>query len=1024
MTVQLTNSVPTPNASFSIQISGFSSKETGMKNGVTSFPNGRADVPVTSVEAKDLKEYMIASNYYKEVMFVNLPADFDPEANIEVDPTSIVRNVNDETAYVEFQVTLSHVYTATGTFTQTITFTGFQKTKISTKVADGSLDGLNFLPSSVTTDNEVIKRQLSSSGLIKYLPEGSTVEANDITIDHVRDANDYKGSLVLDITIGHSKTWHNAKIVENQQFNGIKITGFLTREPTSWALEKTINDKPSFSGTYANSFSTNQIKNYVLDNIAKFATNPPPLTVDDIIINDADITRDNNNGTITFSMGLKQIYDPTTALLVDNSTFTLLPKATFKLTGFDTRNTHLNKDGRFVYDDIWPGSGIPPTLDDSIINEQYFIDAIVNRQEVIFAEAPVISKSNIKNFHLEKNIAEGKATITFNLDNSRPTAMAPFEITISNFTKKVTAVTNSGQFDYGIPDKANVMATSAWVMQTIKAHKNEMFVNLPPTFNVDTDVTIKNGSINTSTAGKAIFTLVLNHVYTATGTLEQEITITGFKANYLTTEVAKNSMLPNKLVGNIFASSLTLDNCDILKQAIAESGIVKNLATTGKLLPTDIRIDNIDSPNDLESETLGFTGGALNITFTVLNNKAWKEGLEQNCTFTTKAFGFKTRLPTSIITGVVSDPDFFGDKWVRQFTRDDILSYIVNNKEKFFVSPPEDLKKTDIEIEVGDEAQSGQIIIRKLKLNRYYNNKTGLLTTGDDVMTTKQIVLSGFIVNQVGNTSLNKDIEKNGIVAGESIFNSMFPGDKGFALDWFSTNSYQTREQQIVNYINETIANPGLANQILINPSLNGWNTHAVSAKIEHLTSGDDLDTKVTIIFNEWIEGGVGINGKEVNIAIRLRPTPSASSLQNVIEDSLSVALNSMSSLSQVDKEKKIKSIICEQLNQQLDNIPDACIPQHASGRYFEPNDLYSMVIVFNSDNSVMIKRLVLGNPDIGAIQFRAFTISIKTFASKNWVTYTVIGGLSTVLALVALTLVYVIIKASRKKKVDTEEFW
>ena len=125
-----------------------------------------------------------------------------------------------------------------------------------------------------------------------------------------------------------------------------------------------------------------------------------------------------------------------------------------------------------------------------------------------------------------------------------------------------------------------------------------------------------------------------------------------------------------------------------------------------------------------------------------------------------------------------------------------------------------------------------------------------------------------------------------------------------------------------------------------------------------------------------------------------------------------------------IEKERKIKSIICDQLNQDLDSIPDVCIPAHASGRYYEPNDLSSMVIIFSPDGSVLIKRLTLGNPDIGAIQFKSFNVPVKIFASKNWVTYTVIGGLGTVLALVFLILAYVAIKASMKKKAESDDFW
>ncbi len=391
--------------------------------------------------------------------------------------------------------------------------------------------------SDVTVNTELVKKQLSSSNLIKYLPSDTTVEASDITIINVSNANDAEGSLTIEISIGNWKTWKDASKVESQTFPPVSITGFLKRKPTTWVDSPDgIKEDTLFENIYADQFGEDKIKEYIISNHNKFYLDAPSLTVNDLIIEPGTLVQNKNEGIVSFTLKLTKFYDPTTAVLKTDPTGNSFPSHNFVLKGFDTRLTSLKNGGRFNYSDLW--TGVPKSLDDDNVNVNYFITAIEDKQDIIFNECPKIAKADILDPNLSVSVNTGVAEFSFNLANSRPTPNAHFTIVVSGFTKKVTAVRGDGTFKLGVANKANIIADKAWITQTITEHQDTIFENLPTKgFNFATDVTVLEDSINTSKAGEVSFDVQLVHVYNVDDTLKTTITITGFKADALTTEL-------------------------------------------------------------------------------------------------------------------------------------------------------------------------------------------------------------------------------------------------------------------------------------------------------------------------------------------------------------------------------------------------------------------------------------------------------------------------------------------------------
>ncbi len=1028
-TVILNNSVPTPNAEFAITISGYKTKETTIKKYV--FNNGEPDQIVTIATKEWIFNRITEGgdkSYLYTSMFNNIPADFNQLTQVVIGQPIYHKDS------VEFDLTLNGVYTDTGTWgPKRITFTGFQSSFIDTEFPGGSveLDGepFNQYASDITVDNINLKNRIIENKLIIAPTPGKNLTVNDIVFDRVYDQNDIDGKLTLDLKIINDRAQTSAAPVKEKIFTGVTLTGFKTRPVSSWALNKTVSDPTEFSEIYAKDYTIPQIQKYVFDHQDKFFVSIPTITLEDVVITNPKVV---SPGVLGFTIGLKQYYNSTTGLITrdDGDVFT---NSDFKLSGFDTRDTQLANSGNFTYQQLWEGSGTPPTLDETtIITKQYFREAIARNANKIFTQAPTsIVQDDIAVKGFDPQVWDGTVTVNFDLLNARPSSK-PFTIKIQGFTAKPTQIKNNkDSFELGDINIPAVAANSNWIIDKLVQEQAVVFENLPstPSFDLRKEITLIGDPVANAPGkpnGSVTFTVRVNHVYTELGYLEKQLTFTGFKTIGLTTTIDP-SIKRLDGVSDIFASDVKPNNdspesiaiIDRLKKSIKDSNLIIGFNTNVDLKPNDINIIEVRNPNDLTGE--------LTMKLSVVNNKGWVEGHNQETVDLKEVTlsGFNTRHPTVVKDGItIEDKKAFGSLWVNQFENKDLVRYILAHPTDFFENAPP-LTADDIYINKWiPEPTSGAISV-SIGLNKIYNSTDGTLTSVDGLTNMRQFTIQGFLINQSGSTEIDPNVQEKGIVAGEVLFNTIFPGDKGFLIDWYTSASYKQKQDRIVEYINNAITDPSVPNLILKNPSLNGYNTRATSAIIHPLTSPKPAIRKVTVTINfeNWIENGIGVPATKT-LDIWLRDTPSPEIFEKPIKDVLSTSLPSLNNLSQADKEQKIKEIICEQLNQQLDNVPDTFIPVHQNGRLFEPKDLNSTVIIFNSDDSVTIKRIVIGDPAAGGILIRQMTIVPMNFTSSNWMMYAVIGGLGTILALAVLVLGYVVIKFAQKKKEPAEDGW
>ncbi len=275
------------------------------------------------------------------------------------------------------------------------------------------------------------------------------------------------------------------------------------------------------------------------------------------------------------------------------------------------------------------------------------------------------------------------------------------------------------------------------------------------------------------------------------------------------------------------------------------------------------------------------------------------------------------------------------------------------------------------------------------------------------------------------NNTLKQNIVQNGLVAGEWQFNTIFPMDKGFAIDWYTSANYHLKQKQLLDWINLAIIDPSVNNFLLSNYSLNGYNTRAIKSEIASLSYPNSLTpkTEATVTFDQWIIDGIGKDDIPINFSIQLKPTPSYSDFQGPIKDNIAASLKSIEKLPTDERDLAIKKIICEQLNQLSNNIPDTFIPFHDKGRCFEPSDFNSAVIVFNDDESVTIKKLNIGPADDG-IAFPNLTINPINADSNGWLMYLLIGVFGFILAIGVFVLIYIIVIRKRKNHRGDSTGW
>ena len=158
------------------------------------------------------------------------------------------------------------------------------------------------------------------------------------------------------------------------------------------------------------------IQQYVYDHQNKFFINAPHITIDDIVVTLGD--KDLLQGSAQVTIGLKQYYDATTGLLIVDEGNKFVHDFTIK--GFGVTITKVAQN-IFSYSEIYGANTPAQSLNDLQVDEQYFVNLILEKKNIIFENAPsTITASDLQNFQITINHISGEVEISFDLANALP----------------------------------------------------------------------------------------------------------------------------------------------------------------------------------------------------------------------------------------------------------------------------------------------------------------------------------------------------------------------------------------------------------------------------------------------------------------------------------------------------------------------------------------------------------------------------------------------------------------------------
>lgn len=201
----------------------------------------------------------------------------------------------------------------------------------------------------------------------------------------------------------------------------------------------------------------------------------------------------------------------------------------------------------------------------------------------------------------------------------------------------------------------------------------------------------------------------------------------------LTTTIDSGTVLGME---DYFASEITTNNIK-LPNAIISANLVKNLPPDVKYLyPADLKIISIKSANDIIGELI--------LDIKIINDKGWINGIKQDVLVQdVKITGFKTRTPTTFNEPIISNSTF-KNYYANNFNDNQIIHFVINNKELFANNLPIDFQSDDFKISnIKRNNKLGEITFT-LGLAKYYSSVNGLLVSDSGTFLTQSFKLIGF----------------------------------------------------------------------------------------------------------------------------------------------------------------------------------------------------------------------------------------------------------------------------------------
>ncbi len=705
------------------------------------------------------------------------------------------------------------------------TITGFRTEGLTTTVeTQVTLSGVNnIFPSEINSTKpddaniRLIKGQMLASEVFKNVANDDTLELSDFNIDRIVSRNEVKGSIVVDITIKNNKYWENGVTASSKSFKNITLNGFKTKEASSIKRNTVVDlekNNPLKEVKASTTIDQNLIKDFVRKNIDDFVENPiEGIQNNNIYIE--NIKPNEFEGSITFNLKIDKFLD-VDGQLVNGGNKNKTISGLVTITGFSTDTT-------------------TTTITESVIN--------VNMPNVV---ASVAAKSNINDLKraiassgifngLKSGTSLSSEHITIAVDPKKANDLEgtlPAQITISKdialdngigtnktfsitFTgfKNVTptkfsenrSIDVAGRFSYVSPKLVTAKEIQSYILSN-PTITEQFITNLPDNISAsDLVVTPIVGSANVY-AGTLKINLTLKKYYNSengslvtNGNLSTTMpfTLTGFKID--TSVTAIPDYLELKGISNIDASTINDQNSNSTVRAALLNSIKENI----KNLP-DGKVAKLLTERDFTFTKTSYDNklGTLVIDLTIKNGNWVDNGnIEPEHTINNITLsGFKKYLPTewahnTIVS--VKASNLSGKAADNNVTDDMIKSFIVANKDKFFINlPNNELIQNNIQlVDVNRNLTTGEISFG-IRLSKYIDENGSVVTSGvlpnsptftlngfDNVGLTTKLINKNLKLSSI-NTFLATDIKDNDA----RIKNALLTAVKGSVVDLVKQN--------------------------------------------------------------------------------------------------------------------------------------------------------------------------------------------------------------------------------------------
>ncbi len=678
------------------------------------------------------------------------------------------------------------------------TFTGFNTKGITTKVAPSTrLDGYDgevasdYYEKLNNNSDPALRLKLLTSILDKHIITDCTNKKEptigDINVVKVTDYNDIEGSITITLQISNGLYWENGRIISIRNVPNIKLTGFKTMKQTNFVTTTRIDiSGTTFAGKQAtNRITDEDLKTFIIKNIALFLDNPLDATSENNIVNFRSY-RNPESGEISIDFYLNRFMNSDGhPIKGDNpSSTTLLPSPHFVLYGFD--NTGLTTE---IPEKIATGLSdiIPSNVKNSIDDQNRIITGIIDSgliTGVAYKEKLKPEDLRIKRI-INYNDVLGEVELALTITNGKYWKNATV-ISSQDVRVTITGLHSTKPTEFATIHEVDASKVFAKQYASNNIDKNalaDFIVDNVPLFLQNPVGELKTSNIlnivvddatTDITKGRLGINFEINSYMADYGHLispEDNLTLksptfilTGFKATGLTTEIVGGELDD---VANILPSTVknSYSSKDRIANAIIRKGYIRDTSFNKKISARDLSLDVVDF-NDKE--------GNITLAITIQNNLSWENGKPIMAkTFPPLVFShLNTVLPTTIKTGVAPIVDNeLSNSIAIDYSINETQNYVFQHLEKFVDNPPASLKLSDVVIlDFKQNLNLGQVTF-KIALKQYINDTNGHLvvdanetSTPPWLVSTDTFVLSGFMYGDIFTTSVKtKEFNLEGV---------------------------------------------------------------------------------------------------------------------------------------------------------------------------------------------------------------------------------------------------------------------